>query len=41
MNNSGDNNLNKLNLDELIKLELERIEQEIDDNRKTKIEEEK
>lgn len=32
-------NYGKLNLDELIKLDLERFEQELEDKRKTKIEE--
>ncbi len=44
MYKSDDNNTEnygKLNLDELIKLDLERIEQELEDKRKTKIEEEK
>ena len=42
MYKSDDNteNYDKLNLDELIKLDLERIEQELEDKRKTKIEEE-
>ena len=41
MYKSDDNteNYDKLNLDELIKLDLERIEQELEDKRKTKIEE--
>lgn len=34
-------NYGKLNLDELIKLDLERIEKEIEDKRKTEIKEEK
>jgi len=38
----SDNNIenySKYNLEDLIKLDLERIEREIEDNRKTKIEE--
>jgi len=44
MYKSDDNNTEnygKLDLDELIKLDLERIKQELEDKRKTKIEEEK
>lgn len=33
-------NYDKINLDELIKLDLERFEQELENKRKTKIEEE-
>lgn len=42
MYKSDDNseNYGKLNLDELIKLDLERIVSELEDKRKTKIEEE-
>ena len=39
--NKNIENYTKLNLDELIKMDLERIEQELEDKRKTKIEEEK
>ena len=38
--NKNIENYTKLNLDELIKIDLERIEQELEDKRKTKIEEE-